>query len=125
MESKKSKETLNWESLLGEFISWYQYQELQGKGKMIGGVLTKAQFIKKLKSKYYLDLMRHQKEKISNNFSGKNINEFIEIDLAKIPKGMAIQEFNDNLKMFYGKPTQKDVDDYLEILAWEALSNNL
>jgi hypothetical protein len=61
MEVNKSKETLLWEELLDEFRNWQRTWDLKESGKMIGGATTSAQFIKELKSKYYLDLMRHAK----------------------------------------------------------------
>jgi len=57
----KSKETLLWEELLNEFRHWQRLWDLKESGKMIGGAISSAQFIKQLKSKYYLDLMRHVK----------------------------------------------------------------
>ena len=50
-----------WEQLLNEFRHWQRAWDLKEQGKMIGGAITSAQFIKELKSKYYLDLMRHAK----------------------------------------------------------------
>ena len=61
MEVDKSKETLLWEQLLNEFRHWQRAWDLKEQGKMIGGAISSAQFIKELKSKYYLDLMRHAK----------------------------------------------------------------
>ena len=57
----KSQENLLWEKLLDDILRWNRVRDYVNQGKMIGGTTTKAQFIKELKSKYYLNLMRHAK----------------------------------------------------------------
>lgn len=55
-----SEETLIWYQLSKEFKDWNRKWDLHEKGKMIP-CKTEAQFIKELKSKYYLRLMNHGK----------------------------------------------------------------
>ena len=60
-----SEETKLWYQLSKEFRDWNRRWELKTSGKMIL-CKSEAQFIKELKSKYYLRLMLHgQREEVT------------------------------------------------------------
>lgn len=106
---EKSKETLLWEELLNDIISWKNRKDLVDSGKMIARPLTQSQFIKQLKHKYYLDNMKH------------NNKNYIEIDLSRVPKDFNPKAFLDELRRLHVHIDQSTVDSYINSKPWNKL----